>query len=95
MFTIKQIELINHEKFAEAMLNENFKTFVVHVVTIEASLLKIIIHLLWKAQIAVLIWNKAPTKVSIKYSDFANVFLEKEALILLEETDFNKYTIEL
>ena len=30
-----------------------------------------------------------------KYSDFSDVFLEKKALVLLEQTELNKYTIKL
>lgn len=35
------------------------------------------------------------TKVLTKYSDFLNVFLEKEVLVLLEQTGLNKHTIKL
>ena len=34
-------------------------------------------------------------KILDKYSDFANVFLEKKALILPERIDFNEHAIDL
>ena len=66
-----------------------------HVLVLEALLLGMTIYPLRKAQIAALKQNKAPTKVLNKYSDFANVFSEKKALMLLEQTNLNKYAIEL
>lgn len=56
---------------------------------------EIIIYLLQKAQITVLLQNKAFIKGLIKYSNFANIFLEKKTLVLLKQTNFNKYTIKL
>ena len=55
--------------------------------------LKITIYPARKAQIALLLAEKIA--VLAKYSDFANIFLEKSANILLEQTEVNKYTIEL
>ena len=34
-------------------------------------------------------------KIPNKYSDFVDVFLEEEVLLLLEQTEFNQHTIEL
>ena len=53
------------------------------------------IHPLQKAQIAALKQNEAFTKVSNKYFDFADIFSEKKALMLPEQTDLNKHAIEL
>ena len=46
-------------------------------------------------QVAVLEQNKASTKVSTKYFNFADVFLEEKVLILPEQNNLNKHTIEL
>ena len=47
------------------------------------------------AQIAHLKANKAFTKVPSKYTDFADIFLSKLAIELLEHTEINNYAIEL
>lgn len=67
----------------------DFKTFVVYVAILEALLAEMIINPLRKAQIAVLKQDEAFTKVLIKYSDFADFFLKKKALVLSEKTKFN------
>ena len=40
-------------------------------------------------------WDKAPTKIPIKYFDFANVFLASLATGLLRNTGINKHAIKL
>ena len=51
------------------------------------------IHIAQKTQIALLVVEKI--KISTKYSDFLNVFLEKKALVLSKATMSNQYTIKL
>ena len=46
-------------------------------------------------QIAALKQDEVLTKILVKYSDFADVFLVEEALVLLEYTKLNKHAIEL
>ena len=46
-----------------------------------------------KAKIVLLIAKKI--KISIKYSDFLKIFLEKKTLILPEVTNLNQYAIKL
>lgn len=53
------------------------------------------IHLKRKARIALPKFKKAPVFVSTKYLDSANIFSEKLAIVLLENTKINVYTIEL
>lgn len=67
-------------------MNKNNEIFVTFLLTI-------IIHLTKKAQITFLITKKV--KISVKYSDFLDIFLEKQTLILLKITKLNQYTIEL
>lgn len=42
--TTKQIELIDKKDFAKVALNEDFKTFVIHVVAMEALLIGMTIY---------------------------------------------------
>lgn len=46
-------------------------------------------------QISSLKQNKAFIKVLSKYSDFADIFSEKEAFVLLEQIELNKNGIDL
>lgn len=101
LLIIKYIKLINKKKFAKIILDKKLKTFVVYIATLKT--LEIIIYLLQKTQIisnnlvqiAVLKQNKVFIKISIKYSDFLNIFLEKKALVLLEQTEHNEHAIKL
>ena len=61
-----------------------------HVSSLE---LKMIIHPAKEAQLALLLAKKVT--VSTKYSDFANVFLEKLANIFSKRTRANKHAIKL
>ena len=53
------------------------------------------VHLEKQAQVGALLFNKAPTEVLAKNSDYSNVFLAKNAAELLENTRMNQHTIEL
>ena len=46
-------------------------------------------------QIRVLLFDKAPSKILAKYSNYSNVFLVKNAVELLENTEIRKHAIEL
>lgn len=70
-------------------LDKNIKTFIMHVIFI----LIIVIYLARKTQIALLIIIKV--KILAKYSDFANVSLQKKTLILPKITNLNQYAIKL
>ena len=48
-----------------------------------------------KAQVGVLLFNKAPTEISMQYSDYSNVFLTEYTTELLKNTGMNKYIIKL
>ena len=48
-----------------------------------------------KAQIGVLIFDKAPTEVLAEYSNYNNVFLAENIVELLENTGINKHAITL
>ena len=55
--------------------------------------LRMTIHLAKKAQMALLLAEKII--VSAKYSDLANVFLEKSSNVLSEQIGVNKHAIKL
>ena len=71
-------------------LDENSKTFVVHVASLS---LVPRIHLDKEAQIASLLTEEV--KIPNKYSDFTNIFSEEKALVLPERTEFNEHAIDL
>ena len=79
--TICWLELIDKKKFIKAALDEITKVFVVHV-SFPSLRLRMTINLAKKTQIALLLAKKFT--IPAKYSDFANVFLEKLANVLLE-----------
>ena len=56
---------------------------------------KMLIHSKKQAQVRALLFGKAFNKVPAKYSDYSNVFLEKNAAELPENIGINKHTIEL
>ena len=71
------------------MLNENIEVFVIHV---SSSSLKSI-HPNRKAQITSLITEKVI--ILDEYLDFANIFSEQQALVLLKQTKLNQHAIKL
>ena len=71
-------------------MDGNSKTFVVYVASLD---LVPEIYPDKKAQIAFLLTQKV--KILDKYSDFANVFPKKKALILPERTKLNEHAIDL
>ena len=101
--TTKQVELINKKEFAKAALDAESETFVVHVAALEAPLAGMPIYPSHAVkvdggepiQIVVLNQKEAPTKISAKYSDFSDVFLAEEALVLPEQIELNEHAIKL
>ena len=88
--TTKKVELIDKNYFANVVLDENIEAFVMHIKSLR---LKIMIHSITKVHIALLLAKKV--SVLVDYSDFANVFLEKSANILSEQTRANNLLIKL
>ena len=78
-------------------LDANSETFVVHVAIQEWE--KISIHSKRQAQIKTqveaLLFNKAPIKVPVEYSDYSNVFSAKHIVEFPENTGINEHTIKL
>ena len=71
-------------------MDKNFKIFVIHVAFFN---LAPEIYLDKAAQIASLLTKEV--KISDKYSDFADVFSEEKALLLLERIELNEHAIDL
>ena len=67
------------------MLDENVKTFVMNVKSLNLN--SMAIYFAKKAKIALLIAKKV--KIPIKYLNFLDVFLKKRVLILSEATKLN------
>lgn len=87
----KWIELIKRKQFAAATFDLNGEIFVVHV----AFLVSFAVHPFCRAQIALLIQNKAPTMVPSKYIDFTNIFFPNLRVELSKHTRINNHAINL
>ena len=74
-------------------LDKNFETFVVHVVSLSSTSLNV--HPSRRPQIFGLIAKKASTKVSVKYSDFVDVFFSDLVSKLPKHTRINDHAIKL
>ncbi len=92
--TIRRVELIEKKEFAAAALDPEHETFVVHVAAVSVNSGDEV-HPSRKPQIAHLKADKAPSKVSSKYADFADVFSPKLAAELPEHIGIHDYAIEL
>ena len=99
--TTRCIKLVGKKKFATTALDPKSEIFVVHIALLSSdtlpssSLLKLDVHLFCRPQISGLIDKEAPTKVSTKYLDFADVFSLDLASELPEHNKINDYAIKL
>ena len=94
---IRHVKLVEMKKFIAVVLDPEYETFVVYILSIYiASLmstsLDMDIYSFCKPQIAGLIANKTPIKVSI---DFSNMIFLDLASKLSKHPKMNDYTIEL
>lgn len=69
------------------------KIFIIYIVIQKQE--KMSVHLTIQAQVKALIFDKAPTKVLAKYSNYSKVFLVKKTAELQNNTGINNHTIEL
>lgn len=90
LLTTKRVELIKKKEFVAAALNEDKKTFAVHV----ASSLKPA-NLSRDAQITSLNAEKAPDAVPSEYSNYVDVFLLGSTAEILEHNSIGDYAIDL
>ena len=73
--TTRRVEIVGRKEFAAAALYPEHEIYVVHVTSLSSTLLASLnIHPFQRAQISGLIAKEAPTKVPVKYSDFADIF---------------------
>ena len=95
--TTKRVEPIDKKEFTKAALNGEPETFVINIAALKASPRSIgmTIYPSQVAQIAALKQNEAPTKVSSKYANYANVLSFHLAMELLENTGINKQIMKL
>ena len=89
------------KKFAVAVLNSKYKTYVVYVGLVSSvalpsfSPLKLNVHLFYRAQVSGLIAKKALTKVPDKYVDFADAFSSDLTSKLPKHIRINDHAIKL
>ena len=74
-------------------LDVNSKTFVIYVTIWEQE--KIPVHFKKQAQVGVLLFDEAFTKVLVEYSDYNNVFSAEYTAKFSENTRINEYIIKL
>ena len=97
--TTKRIEIVVKKEFAAAELDPEHETYVVYVGSVSfvaspsSSLLNV--YPSRRPQIAGLIAEEAPTKVSVEYGNFADVFSLDLASELPEHTEINNHSIKL
>ena len=80
--------------FVGVALNPEYKTFIVHIAALSVDSNNRM-HPLKRAQMAHLKADKAFSKVSSKYTNFANIFLLKLAVELPKHIRINNHTIKL
>ena len=86
--------MIGKKEFAATALDPKYEVFVIHVVPLSVNPGDEV-YPSKRAQVAYLKADKAPTIVSSKYADFANVFSPKLAAKLLKYMEINDHAIKL
>lgn len=79
----------------EAVLDKALETFVVYMVTLEASMSILTIHSIRKPLLAAFKPNKALIEALIDYNDFVNIFSSDLAMEVPDHTKINKHAIKL
>ena len=79
------------------VLNANSEIFVIHVAIQEQEEMPVYFkkQAQIKAQIEALLLNKAFIKILAEYSNYSNIFLEKNIAKLLKNSRINEYPIKL
>ena len=91
--TTKCVRLVRKKEFATVVFDLEYKTFVVHVASLNSTPFNI--YLFWKLQIFGLIAEEASTKISDKYINFVDIFSLNLVSKLPKYIGINDYTIEL
>ena len=81
----KQAQIVNLKRFVIVALDIGSEIFVMHIAIWEKKEMAMdsIKNAYIKAQVGVLIFDKAPTIILIEYFDYSNVFLAKNVAELL------------
>lgn len=79
------MKIIDKKEFAKLALDENVKALVMHLFSLVMSLM--LIYPAKKTEITLLLTKEV--KIPTKYSDFSNIFLEKNASVLPELAKLN------
>ena len=79
------MEIIDKKEFTKTLLDKNIEAFIIYVTSFNLN--SILIHSVQKTYIALLFIKKV--QISYKYSDFSDIFLKKNTLILLKATKLN------
>ena len=105
--TTEQVQLVDSKKFVIAALDADSETFVMHVAIRESEEMPMNpdkktqikaqsgVQMQDRAQVEALLFDKAPTEVPAKYSDYIDVFSTENGAELRENTRINEHTIEL
>ena len=95
--TTRRIKLVGKKEFAAAALDPEHETYVIHVASLSSAPLvaSLDVYPFWMPQISGLIAEEAPTKVSAKYLDFADIFSLDLAIELHKHTEINIHAIDL
>ena len=84
------------KEFVDTVLDPEHETYVVLVASLSSTLLASLdVHPSRRPQVSDLIAERAPTKVLVEYSDFADVFSPDLASELPKHTGINDHAIEL
>lgn len=92
MFSTQWVKLIEKKEFSKVALNKSSKIFEVYIVALKVS--KIGIFLFLVASVAFLLTDKALTKKSFNYLDYADVNLIDFAIELPKYNSINNYIIK-
>lgn len=93
--TARQEELFDKYKFANATLDKNSETFIIHVSVFKVAQPILSIYLFQTPLLAILQQDKVLTKILVEYVDYAVVFFADLAIELPKNTSINKHVIEL
>ena len=95
--TTRRVKLVGKKKFAAAALELEYKTYVVHVASLNSNPLvaPLDVHLFRRPQISGLIAKEASTKVLVEYSEFVDIFSPELVFDLSDHSGINNHAIKL
>ena len=87
------------KKFVAAAFDLEYKTYIFHIGSVNSDALPnsfpLDVYIFWRPRTSGLIAEEAPTKVSAKYLDFADIFSPDLAFEFPKHTRINNHAIEL